>query len=270
MPPQTWTADTSAALRDTRAAVRDAVVPRHHYLLLLSHMRGYSSVLAHVLGSSPHIDGYGETHVRYRRPWDLWRLRRTIRRSTGQPLRGRWLLDKILHNSVRAPDRWLRGDSLRAVIFLRRPEQTLQSMLALAHVTPDGTPMQDPQRCCDYYVSRLHRLREDGERLGEAALYFDAEALIDKPHALLAALSSWLELEQPLRTGYAVGTLSGEVGFGDPSGNIRAGHILGAGASTVRNAPPLGAMVMAEAEAAYLRCRDSLQRHCRTVPGLAD
>ena len=37
-----------------------------NYLFLLSHMRSYSSLMSHLLGSSPQIDGYGEMHLRYR------------------------------------------------------------------------------------------------------------------------------------------------------------------------------------------------------------
>lgn len=263
---QTWRWDGTLLDTASQRALQAAAAQEHHYLILLSHMRSYSSLLAHLLGSSPEIDGYGEAHVRYRHPWDLWRLRRSIRRSTGRALQGRWLLDKILHNSIRPPDRLIASDHVRAVIFMRQPEQTLQSLLALARVTPDGVPMRDPQRCCDYYVSRLHRLREDGERLGNAALYFDAESLVDRPHALLPGLGDWLSLCQPLRSGYRVGARSGERGFGDPSENIRAGHILSAEASTVRGAELLDSMVLVEAEAAYRRCRDSLLRHCCSVP----
>src|SRR4051812_40983666 len=86
------------------------------YLLLLSHMRSYSSLLAHVLGSSPEVDGYGETLLRYQLPLDLWRLRRQVRRSTGQPLRGTWLLDKVLHNRIKPLDRWVEPERLRALI----------------------------------------------------------------------------------------------------------------------------------------------------------
>src|SRR5882724_3059676 len=136
------------------AALRAAANGHHRYLLLLSHMRSYSSVLAHVLGSSHEIEGYGETHVRYRNVFDLWRLRRSIKRSTGQPLRGEWLLDKVLHNAVRPVDRFVGRDRVRSLIFLRRPERTLQSLLALARRKGSGASFNDPQVCCDYYVSR--------------------------------------------------------------------------------------------------------------------
>ncbi|MDP1532854.1 MAG: hypothetical protein Q8L92_04665, partial [Rubrivivax sp.] len=135
---------------------------RHDHLLLLSHMRSYSSLLAQLLGGAPEVEGYGETQLRYRTPLDLWRLRHTIRRATGQPLRGRWLLDKVLHNRIHPIERWVKAERVRAIIFLRQPGETLRSLLTLADSHGGGEPLSDPQKCCDYYVSRLHRLRQDG------------------------------------------------------------------------------------------------------------
>jgi len=250
------------------SALRTEVGGEHRYLLLLSHMRSYSSLLAHVLGSSPEVNGYGETLLRYKLPLDLWRLRREIRRSTGRPLRGPWLLDKVLHNTIKPLDRWVERDRLRALIFLRQPEPTLRSVLTLAQADDPRSAMRDPQKCCDYYVSRLHRLREDGERLGGGALYLDAAALIQRPHAVLGAVGSWLGLHEPLAPSYEVGSRSGEVGFGDPSRNIRAGRILAAEATTVRPDLRLPADIVAEAEAAYRRCRTTLLQHCASRPDL--
>jgi hypothetical protein len=49
------------------------------HLFLLGHMRSYSSVLSHILGSHPQIDGYCETHIKYRTRLDLWRLHHRVR-----------------------------------------------------------------------------------------------------------------------------------------------------------------------------------------------
>jgi hypothetical protein len=257
----TGSATTSAWVELTRRATAG----RHDMLLLLSHMRSYSSLLAHLLGSSPEVDGYGETLLRYRSRLDLLRLRHRIRRATGQPLRGRWLLDKVLHNHVRAPDRWLPPDRVRALIFVRQPVPTLLSMLTLARAQSDRHFDNHPQRCCDYYVSRLHRLREDAERLGESALVFDAEMLVTRPQALLSQVSGWLGLEQPLSPVYSIGRRTGEVGFGDPSVNIRSGRVLQRSASTVREDWVLPNAVLDEAQAAYSRCRTALRAHCHSL-----
>ncbi len=253
-----------------RAALTQAAGREHRYLLLLSHMRSYSSVLAHLLGSAPAIEGYGESQLRYRWRLDLWRLARTIQRSTGEPLSGPWLLDKVLHNRVKPLDRLVEPERVRALIFLRRPERALQSLMALAASKGPGEAYNDAQACCDYYVSRLHRLREDGRRLGRRALYFDAEAVVQRPQALLDAIGHWLGVALPSALDYRVRRRSGDDGFGDFSANIRAGHVLGEERSTIERPRPLPAAVLSEAEAAWLRCRGALLHHCDTVPaGLA-
>jgi hypothetical protein len=231
-------------------------------------MRSYSSLLSHVLGSSPEIDGYGETHTLYQHKLDLWRLRRRVRRSTGATLRGRWLLDKILQNYVLPPDRLIAADNVRAIIFLRRPESAIRSIVTMLSARTSRVsqfPIATPESACEYYVSRLHRLRTDGERLGKRAIYFDAEALLERPAQVLAALSTWLELETPLTSDYQVLLRTGEFGFGDPSGNIRSGRILDSSASTIATDVQVAKPVLLEAEAAYQRCRTSLIAHCQVV-----
>lgn len=235
------------------------------YLFLLSHMRSYSSLLAHILGSHADIDGYGEAHVKYRNKLDFWRLRRAIQRSTGEPIRGAWLLDKILHNYVRAPDRLIDDERVRAIIFLRRPERTLQSILTLARHQHADTATHNAQLTCDYYVSRLHRLRADGQRLGKRSLYFDAEAFIEQPQIVLDQISDWLQLSQPLQPNYQVLKRTGETGFGDPLHNIHVGHILDSGTSTIDTQIQIPTQLLREADAAYQRCREMLLHECQLI-----
>lgn len=235
-----------------------------HYLFLLSHMRSYSSLLAHLLGSSPEIDGCGESHVRYKRAIDLWRLRREVQRTIGTPASGRFLLDKILHNHIRSPDKLIAPEQVRAVIFLRQPEATLRSIVTLARIQCPNDDIANPQFACDYYVSRLHRLRADGLRLGQRALYFDAECLNRSPQPLLDKLTRWLQLDTPLSSEYQLSRRTGENLFGDPLPNIRAGRILDPSSSTIANDVQIPAMLLQEAEAAYSRCRSALLDHCET------
>lgn len=241
----------------------------HDLLLLLSHMRSYSSVLSHLLGSHPQVAGSGEQLLRYRLPTDLLRLRQRVQRDapTSQP--PRWLLDKLLHNGLRPPDRWLPPQRSRALVFVREPLATLHSTMALARQKgAQAGILAHPEAACDYYVARLHQLRQDGERLGRQALYFDAEWLHQQTPALLDGIGRWLGLEQPLLAHYQATARTGCEGYGDPGANIRSGCVLGPEHSTVRDVallPPLPAPVHAEAQAAYHRCRDALRRHCCTL-----
>lgn len=236
------------------------------YLFLLSHMRSYSSLLAHVLGSNEEIDGYGEMHLRYRSRIDLLRLRWRVRRSVGAPLHGRWLLDKMLHNKIRAPWRLLPPERWRTIIFLRRPAATLRSLVASM---PDAGRQHaaHSQLCCDYYVARLHRLRSDGESLGARALYLDADALTRRTETTLAFLGNWLALQAPLQASYRLFPHTGESGIGDPTGSILTGRIKPE--TEQRNQrQAVDASALFEAQAAWQRCRQTLLRCCETHPQL--
>lgn len=244
------------------------LIPRdQHYLFLLSHMRSYSSVLAHVLGNSPEINGCGETHLKYRRRRDLYKLRFRVRRSTGAPLYGRWLLDKILHNHIRPPERLIDPSRTRTIVFMRAPEKTLRSIINVAHHDPGAGALRQPEAACDYYVTRLHRLRTDAERLGRQAIYFDSEALIATPRIVLDALSDWLELHAPLTSEYRTCLKTGTWGFGDPLQNIFSGRIVTAEHSTIAAGIHIPRLVLAEAQTAYWRCKEAVLKNCESVHG---
>src|SRR5690606_30087767 len=66
------------------------------YILVLSHMRSYSSLLCHILNSNPEVAGYVETHSSYASRADLWRLKRRVFLGTDAEVGGRYVLDKIL------------------------------------------------------------------------------------------------------------------------------------------------------------------------------
>ena len=98
------------------------------YLFVLGHMRSYSSLLCHILGSHPQIDGYCETHVKYRTRFDLLRLRSRVVKLTGEPLSGRYVLDKVLHNYPLASS-ILRSPNTLSIVLVRRPVPTVQSIV---------------------------------------------------------------------------------------------------------------------------------------------
>jgi len=154
-----------------------------------------------------------------------------------------------------------------SIISLRNPENTIRSIVTLlkGREQASDVPPPCPELACDYYVSRLHRLRVDGERLGKRALYFDAEALVQGPEKTLAMLSAWLELRAPLVPDYQILPRTGEFGFGDPSRNIYSGRILSSAASTVCAEMELPKPLLLEAQAAYERCRSSLLKHCEVM-----
>ena len=233
------------------------------YLFILSHMRSFSSLLCHVLGSHPEISGYGETQQPYLGRRDLDRLANAVREQTGNATLGRYVLDKILHNHEIASAILARPE-MRWLFLLRNAEDTITSVVNMAHSLKHTGEFSDPVRVADYYVARLERMGQLGQHLGSAALYVDAERLVGDTEAVLARLTQWLGLATPLSREYRILPLTGMPGHGDPSPNIKVGRVVADAAERHRNyvqvAIPEDAL--SRAKAAYDACRDVLSGVC--------
>jgi len=236
----------------------------HAPLFILSHMRSYSSLLAHVLGSHPEIDGYCETHLRYYFPFDVLRLHWRVRKLTGEPLRGRYVLDKILHNYTIAPS-ILDGRRTRAVLLLRQPIDVVQSIL---HMGTHLDPLErntDLEHVTNYYVARLERLAELACQLGRRAALVESEALLERTDDTLEFLRDYLELSGPLGRQYRSFAKTGKPGFGDPSPAIRSGEIGGYRVKRASFAVPPA--LVERITAAHAACLDACRQHCVQMRG---
>ena len=240
----------------------------HLYLFLFSHMRSYSTVLSHVLGSHPEISGYVETHLKYRSRLDLVRLRWQVAFATGALPTGRYLLDKLLHNFMLIPKQLRDSPRLRSLIFVRSPEPTLRSILQLSAIRPSITWYADQERVAEYYCARLAWLAAVGAHLRSRAFVFPAEAMIEDSDAVLLHITSHLELSTPLRPQYRIRKLSGQPGYGDVSANIRAGSIRRETSSDVAAhlATPLDPALLQRCDRAYRACMMTLTDWCPSLP----
>jgi hypothetical protein len=228
-------------------------------LFVLSHMRSYSSLLSHVLGSHPDIDGYCETHLRYHFSLDVWRLRRKVQRLTGEALSGRFVLDKILHDYPIAHG-ILASPHTRAVFLLREPMDVIQSIIHMGtHLDPLEQNTNVGQ-VTSYYEARLHSLAELAPVLGHRAAYLPSEALLTDTDGALEFLRDFLGLSQPLERRYRSFAKTGEPGFGDPSPAIRSGEI---GARSSRRADvPVPESLIERVQAAHSTCVEACFQHC--------
>lgn len=196
------------------------------YILLISHMRSHSSLLAHILGSHPEIDGYSELHRRYDSRMDLREMTRRIEEATGRRRRGRYALDKLLHNAGHIDAAILRRDDVEVVFLIRNPVDTIPSIVRTSRAVDPSLPVAAPEAAIDYYVARLERIGRYSEFMGERAAFVESERLIDDTDAVLARLTRYLGLATPLEPTYERFPLSGRPGHGDPSTNILAGRVL--------------------------------------------
>jgi hypothetical protein len=205
----------SAALRPRRT------------VLLLSHMRSYSSLISHILGSSPEIDGYVEVQRKYTSPRDLRSLRIAVAKMEDNRLQGRYVLDKVLHNKWKISNSVLHDPSVWTLFSVREPEATIKSTVAMAlsGSNPDRNWKTDLGKVGTYYVRRCEGLVRYAERKPTRSAFFVAERLIDRSDETLTMLSDFLELRTPLTSTYEKKTNTRRRGFGDPSENIAAGEI---------------------------------------------
>jgi hypothetical protein len=167
-------------------------------LFLLSHLRSHSSVLSHVVGSHPQIDGTEETHTRYRTRLDLIRLRRRVRKHTGTPLSGDYVFDEILHEYPLARG-VLASEHTRGIILVRRPRETVRGILESGL---NGSPVawhRDFELVARYYETRLSGLLRLSEALRGRVVFLEAESLLSHPREVLDQLGAFLELRTRLQ-----------------------------------------------------------------------
>ena len=197
-----------------------------HYILVLSHMRCYSSLLCHILNSNPEVAGYVETHNGYTGRSDLWRLKRRVFLGSDADVGGRYVLDKVLHNSCKVDPVLLRRDDVFVIFMLREPRRTIQSTVAMARNLDPHDWKADTEKVTQAYIRRVKKLRLLAYQELRHATFVDAQRLVDESSSVLGELTTFLSLQQPLTEEYRTSRLTGMQLFGDPGKYINAGNIV--------------------------------------------
>ena len=231
---------------------------KYRYIFILGHMRSGSTLLAHILASHPNIAGAGEMHVSYRTPADLQTLVLKTCEFLRRPvLSEEFVVDQINHDYV--ADDVLRSDLVhRCIILMRKPEATLKSMLSLK--------IWQENDALAAYLKRLEDLKHYGSVLDGRAILVEYDDLIERSGETLASLTSFLELGPPLTPGYTTHRMTARVsGYGDPSNNIKSGHIV----RTPDHAISLSGDTLAAANRAFEDCwtylRDATNRRAEAL-----
>jgi len=194
-------------------------------IFLLSHMRAFTSLVGHILGSNPQINGYFEMHLSYEDASATARQLELIEQADGVKPGSRYVFDKLLHNDYRLLPERLDLAGTKILVALREPEQTIRSIVSLFQRKELGELYAEPAAAARYYVERVAALAEFCEARPGGYCYFDAEAVRNAPDRLLPALSRWLELQTPLTERYETFSLTGLARSGDSSPTIRSGRI---------------------------------------------
>ena len=222
-------------------------------------MRAYTSLLGHILGSHPQINGYYEMHLSYEdgaaleRQWTMYRTADEIKDDST------YLFDKLLHNDYVLGC----GDSLpagsRILMSIRRPQASIRSIVHLFARKDAGELYADPEAAARYYLERLEHLAAFASDNPGRYFYFDAEALVGHADALLAKLTEWLELDSPLEREYRLFSQTGQARKGDSSAKIHSGVIDGTETPYPEVAIPQD--LLSEVTQAYEAARRIMVRH---------
>lgn len=198
----------------------------NQYVLILSHMRAGSSLLSRLLCNSPQILGYGETYMHYGADSDLdamsgkvlYVLRKWLSENGDEKSDATYFLDKLVHNYLikEGESDLLLNEKFHLVFLLREPEGALPSTMRLLN--------WDEQSSCKYYVDRIDRLVEYGQKInGKKPFFFIAyQDILHDTDKVFQGVEEFLKLKQPLTEDYQMTTKRG----GDQSDNLASGKII--------------------------------------------
>jgi hypothetical protein len=232
-------------------------------IFLLSHMRAYTSLLGHILGSHPAINGYYELHLSYTSAADLAKATQAYTAHDSLKPGSRYLFDKLLHNDYELNLAQLGLRDAVILCALRQAAPSIKSILHLFAKKSSNDLYAQPAEATKYYIQRLQTLAQFSQHYPRRYYYFDAELICADTPNMLDILRLWLQLDAPLESDYQTFSQTGVAGAGDSSPAIASGKVLN---QTER----YGDIVLAEdlsrqAIEAYQDCRFQLMTHARDV-----
>lgn len=202
-----------------------ALLPRQH-IFLLSHMRAYTSLFGHIMGSNPAICGYYEMHIGYYSWKSLIRQKLLYFENEDIKPHFCYMFDKVLHDDHHVATKILNRRQSKVIFSLRHPDETIPSILKLYRKIDPEHDFNSQTFATAYYVKRLETLEQMAMSLRHPFYYLDAETLVENPVDCLSSLSQWLRLETPLSPHYAVQRKTSQQRYGDTSGRLDAGAIV--------------------------------------------
>ncbi|MBU1692080.1 MAG: hypothetical protein KJ958_05815 [Gammaproteobacteria bacterium] len=194
-------------------------------IFLLSHMRAFTSLAGHILGSHPQINGYYEMHISYEDASALDKQLDVFLEGDVLKENSRYLFDKLLHNDYLLKPGQLGLANIKILISLLEPEHTIKSIVHLFAQKEIEDLYASPVEAANYYIARVQALADFSRTANQPYYYFDAELFQRAPEKLLPRLSDWLELDSPLSERYQILSQTGQARKGDSSKRMHSGVI---------------------------------------------
>lgn len=194
----------------------------HRYILILSHMRSGSSLLLHLLMTSPEISGCGERNTAYRNEDDLamFAIKSTLG-SRGR-IRASYSVDQVNHTHFLPAENLLLHASVLPIILFREPEGAIGSMVEVF----SRIRRFSVEEATTHYRERVTTLARYATILRRhgclMALTYDE--LVNDTQRSLIRLSDHIGLRTPLADVYSTFPFTGRLG--DRSSRIHTGRVL--------------------------------------------
>jgi len=201
------------------------ILKKHQHIILLSHMRAYTSLFGHILGSHPEIEGYYEMHIGYYSWKSLIRQKLLYFKQHKPKRHAKFMFDKILHNEHETSIDILKNEKVITVLSLREPLQTVLSIVKLYQKNNPEHEFATIEGATKYYLLRLDWLEKLALMIPGQYLYVDAESIKSNPEDILPFLTKKLKLSSNLLPSYSKQKNTASGNTGDHSENITLGSI---------------------------------------------
>ena len=187
-------------------------------------MRSNSSLIGHLIGSHPEINGYYEIQQDYLTNSDFLLQKIKYAMANNVKPNSRFFFDKLLHNGVNVDcDLMIKRNAI-VFISLRDVNATIPSIVKLAK--REKWREQSEEYATRYLSKRLDDLAHYARQLKGKYAYFDADLLRESSEETLNFIANVVGLETPIPSEYNVQSLTGIGGAGDTSDAIRSGKII--------------------------------------------
>jgi len=226
-------------------------------LFVLSHMRSFSSLLVHILASSPELSGNREMHRSYSSMSDVHKVANELTSSTPQVT----AVDNLLHNHHTLSEDVRSSSDCTWIVSIRQPFPTLKSLWRWGG--GKAMPFREPGQALAYYEQRLTHLAELAPSLATGFVLLRADRIVNHTDASLDLLSSALTLKAPLTQNYEIDASTGDPANGDFSRFIRRGRVVKKRNHVVK--PDLPEEEIEQARVAHGRAMELLSAHASSV-----
>lgn len=200
------------------------IKPKKH-IVLLSHMRAYTSLLGHIFGSHENIEGYYEMHTGYYSWKSSLKVKLMYYQEHATKPQGLFMFDKVLHNEHFVSPELLNTPQFFTLIAIRDPQTTIRSILSHYQKVNPEHEYNNFDFAYRYYQQRVQNLSAIAEQIEGQFVYFDADAIKTKSEQTLATISSVLGLNNQLTPNYTKMEKTGARFSGDNSSELFSGEI---------------------------------------------